>query len=212
MFKHSYQAIIDNQTMSPALFAKFKYRLTMTDDELIKTLEEDKLQELLIATVTHSTGPNALLFSLFDNVALSASSVDKEIKPYSFQSYHLHDAFYSKNYIKLHTPPEIVVQKLSGEIGDICDVSWIEKGAQAVARREEKINQAARDIQCLFRGFKDRRVAAEARQLQRKAIATPPESERFIDELHKHSMFKHSAEPTQQPQEFDGLSSNHEHT
>lgn len=148
--------------------------LALSKEELHKHIQTEAQTQshlLYLTTVTHVSGPAALMLSLFEHVYLTASQVDKQTRPYSLLSYEgLVKAFFSTNGdASFHC--QVPQRSKNQKIGDVGDQSWTKLGALAVVEREQKMTQAAVNTQRLFRGHQGRKLASEAKQQQLAAAA-----------------------------------------
>ncbi|MFI4919705.1 MAG: glycosyltransferase family 88 protein [Legionellales bacterium] len=158
---------------------KLSQYLAMSDKDLILTLEAEYHQDLIKTSVTRTSGPGVVMLGLFGRMALSASVIEKEIKPYSFQHYDLNDAFLSNNCFAFHTSGQDVIKKGLGEAGAVCDLSWLPDGMLVQAQREKKMNADAVTIQRRYRGHKIRKTLAKKQLPQGEAKASSYESSFF---------------------------------
>ncbi len=166
-----YQAQISAPDINPEDKQRLRGYLAMQNEELIDTLESDYRDRLFLETVVETTGPGRVLLGLFDRVAIDSESFKKEVSPYSFEHYNLSQNFYSKNSYDLQS----VVQKKNLKVGDLCDASWSEQGALAVAEREEKVVDAARKVQRTWKAKheSDRKNDSEQDELDAESQTKP---------------------------------------
>lgn len=138
-------------------YAQTQAIAALTDDEEFLTkLREEFQRSRLQNIVVQTSGPGALLLSLFEKQYATPSEIDTDIAPSSFQHYGLNTVFKSANTIELHTPQAKSMKTMNSGVGEINDLSWLQEGQQAIQVREKKIEQAATTMQRFFRSNKSR--------------------------------------------------------
>jgi glucosyltransferase Lgt1/2/3 len=117
---------------------------SMQDDEALLTKVREQTRMVLLKTsVVHTTGPGALMHSLFNELFYKKVSINSEVAPFSFAHYGLDKAFISKNSLSLHTSSKVATSKMQNmEIGATNDLSWLQEGQNAIVEREKKIIEA----------------------------------------------------------------------
>ena len=156
------------------LYQKMKQKAAVSDDKsLIQSYFQTLFEGHFKTSVTHTSGPMAFGAALFDAYILNQAEL-KKVKLSAFSHYGLDQAFLSDNHLPFHTKATELQRLMQGDPGEFNDLSWLERGQEYIAKREDKMNQAAATVTRFFRHTKAMRPTTEA-QVQR-----------LVDKLNKH--------------------------
>lgn len=136
--------ILENSNLLATLFSE--NNITLSPQEKVTQERAQYRMTMLKHSVIQTSGPRALhaIFGLYYNI----KTVDTEVAPFAFSHYGLADAFKSDNSFGIHSTRHDVMTKLQEvEVGKCNDLSWLQEGQNATAKREQKMIQ----VQSLFR-------------------------------------------------------------
>ncbi len=118
--------------------------IPLSQEELITILREKQGFALLTKSVMYSTGPGLVGQAVLQEelVSTDAAVFREKVLPYSFEHYKLNQAFSSGNSLPLcATQKEQEALVATKQVGERCDVSWLQEG-QAVIRKKEELRKA----------------------------------------------------------------------
>lgn len=132
---------------TPKRRRELEIRIGESDQSVLDENREEIHNELLMATVIGTTGPDAYMLGLFGTNTFSCNDMKKKVDPFALERYKLQHIFYSTNGYPLSSSEADHNFFLDNATNDS---SWNPLGEQKLLSRQDTMQRAASCIQRFF--------------------------------------------------------------